>query len=124
MHKADFKEMTGEQIVSVAKEKKDSGCTLVVIVGYYDKEGKPVITYSYDVNGAIETFCCRGESTLPTITGIYGLAAEMFEEEISELMEVKFEGLDKKGRLFLPEEFDGSGQILVTSMSELRKNIK
>jgi len=121
MHKADFREIKKEEIISIAGQKKESGCPLVVIVGYMDKEGKPVIAYSYDVGGEIETYKCIGENKLPSITGIYGVAAEWFEEEIEELMEVEFEGLQRKGRLFLPDDFDGSGQIIVLPMSELTK---
>lgn len=121
MHKADFRDITKEQIIKIAEEKKRNGCFLTVIVGYHDKDGKPVIAYSYDSNGDIETYKCSNENVLPSITPVYGAAAEWFEEEISELMEVKFEGLEKKDRLFLPEEFDGSGQIIVTPLSELRE---
>jgi hypothetical protein len=32
------------------------------------------------------------------------------------------EGLKKLGRLFLPDDFDGSGQILVLPISELKKS--
>lgn len=123
MHKADFREINKDQITRIAKEKKHNGCSLVVMTGYVDKEGKAVIAYSYDSKGAVETFKCIGENEVPSITDVYGTAAEWFEEEISELMDVTFTGLCKKGRLFLPEEFDGSGQILVAPMSELRKKI-
>lgn len=121
MHDADFREINSEEVIGIAKEKKNSNCPLVVIIGYVDKDSKPVISYSYDVNGAIETYKCQNVTTIPSITGIYGTAAEWFEEEISEFMGTKFKGLENKGRLFLPEEFDGSGQIIVTPLSELRK---
>mgnify|MGYP000953344726 CR=1 FL=1 len=119
MHKADFKEITTDDVVRIASGMKSKGCSIVTITGYVDKESRPVVAYSYDVNGNVETYSLRGENVIPSITGIYGIAAEWFEEEITELMKVDFDGLDNKGRLFLPEEFDGSGQILVTPMSEL-----
>ena len=38
------------------------------------------------------------------------------------MMNMKFDGLNRSGRLFLPEEFkDGEGQILVMPLSELKK---
>lgn len=120
MHKADFRDISKGEIVKKAEEMKKNGCTLTVITGYVDKEGNPVISYCYDVDGELETYKLSGEKNIPTITGVYGTAAEWFEEEISELMDVKFEGLEMKGRLFLPDEFDGSGQIIVSSLSELR----
>lgn len=119
MHKADFREITKDDVVRVASEMKSKGCSIVTIAGYVDKENKPVVAYSYDVNGNVVTYSLIGESVIPSITGIYGVAAEWFEEEITELMKVDFDGLNNKGRLFLPDEFDGSGQILVTPMSEL-----
>lgn len=121
MHVSDFRDINKDKILSIAKEMKEKGCPLVVIIGYTDKEGRPVIAYSFDDSGNIITFRCLNEYKLPSITGIYKTAAAWFEEEISELMGVEFEGLEKKGRLFLPEEFDGSGQILVSTLSELRK---
>lgn len=121
MHKADFSDISKSMIPEIAKKMKGNGCSIVVITGYTDKEGKPVVAYSYDVDGEVKTYKCTGEWKVPSITDIYGTAAEWFEEEISELMGVEFEGLNKKGRLFLPEEFDGSGQIIVSPLSELRK---
>jgi Ni,Fe-hydrogenase III component G len=122
VHKASFKEIQKDDVVSLARDMKSKGCPLVVITGNADKEGNPIVSYSYDVNGAVETFSVKDQKFIPSITGIYGTAAEWFEEEIAELMDVGFDGLDKKGRLFLPEEFDGSGQILVSPLSELVKN--
>lgn len=121
MHKADFNEIGKEQIIEIAREKKEKGCSLTVIVGYTDKEGEPVIAYSYDDNGSIQTYKCTNEKSVESITPVYETAAEWFEEEISELMGIEFAGLEKKDRLFLPEEFDGSGHIIVSSLSELRK---
>lgn len=122
MHKADFKEIRNDEVVKIAEKMKMEKYQLTVITGYADKEGKPVISYSYDVGGNIQTYKLTGDETIPSITGVYGAAAEWFEEEIAELMGIEFEGLDKKDRLFLPEEFDGSGQIIVSSLSELAKN--
>lgn len=121
MHKADFRDINKKQILSTAEEMKKKGCALVVISGYVDKEGKTCLAYSYDVGGAVVTYKCTGENSVPSITEVYGTAAEWFEEEISELMGVEFKGLKNCGRLFLPEEFDGSGQIIVSSLEELRK---
>lgn len=123
MHKAYFRETGKGEILDIARQKKNEGCSLAVIVGYVDGEGKPVIAYSYDVGGNIETYSCIGENVVPSITCIYGTGAEWFEQEIEELMGVKFEGLKKKDRLFLPEDFDGTGNILVTPMSELKKSV-
>jgi Ni,Fe-hydrogenase III component G len=119
MHKADFNDIDKSMILQVARKMKSNSCPLAAIVGYVDKEGKPVVAYSYDVNGDVKTYKCTGEKKVPSLTNIYGTAAEWFEEEISELMDVEFEGLVNKGRLFLPEEFDGSGQIIVSPLSEL-----
>lgn len=121
MHRADFSDISKNMIPEIAKKMKGNGCSLVVIAGYADKEGKPVVAYSYDVDGEVKTYKCTGEWNVPSLTGIYGTAAEWFEEEISELMGMEFEGLNKTGRLFLPEEFDGSGQIIVSPLSELNK---
>ena len=72
----------------------------------------------------IESYHVVGETVLPSIGGIYDVAAEWPEREINELFGVTFEGLDVSQRLFLPEdmlETQGKGQIMVTPLSELRK---
>lgn len=122
MHESNFREISKNEIRSISKEMKDKGNTIVAITSYLDDEKKPVITYSYDANGDIKSFKCIGESRVLSITDIYGTAAEWFEEEINELMGIEFEGLEVKNRLFLPDEFDGSGEIIVSSLSELKKN--
>ncbi|MFY9277131.1 MAG: NADH-quinone oxidoreductase subunit C, partial [Clostridium sp.] len=54
-------------------------------------------------------------------TSIY-IGAAWFEEEIEEVMPVKFIGLKRSGRLFLPDEFkNGEGKILVLPLNELKK---
>ena len=58
---------------------------------------------------------------ISTVTNIYK-GAQWFEEEIQEMMPLKFEGLIFSGRLFLPEEFkEGEGQILIMPLNELKK---
>lgn len=122
MHGADFREISSNEVLKIAKEKKQKEYPLVVITSFMDKDDKPVVCYSYDVDGAIQTYKCIGESALPSIVDIYGVAAQWFEEEINEFMGVEFKGHKIERRLFLPDEFDGSGQILVKPMSELRIN--
>ena len=59
---------------------------------------------------------------LPSIESVYDLAAQWAEREISELIDVTFEGLDTSKRLFMPDNLlEGNGQILVTPLAELRK---
>ena len=61
----------------------------------------------------------EGEDEIPTATEVYKGAA-WFEEEIQEVMPLKFLGLKASNRLFLPEEFkNGEGKILVLPLDEL-----
>jgi hypothetical protein len=95
---------------------------LLMIHGFVDKEGVNVINYQYEVGNCVESYTIKGESVLPTISHIYDLAAAWPEEELFELMGIKFEGLNMRGRLFLPDTMlEGQGQIIVTSLSELRE---
>ncbi|MBZ4662351.1 MAG: Respiratory-chain dehydrogenase, 30 Kd subunit [Caloramator sp.] len=115
-------EIKKEDIVPLAKKMKENGHRLVMIHGFVDKEGKHVVNYQYEVGNCIESYTVKGEDILPSISEIYDVSASWPEEELYELMGVKFEGLNMRGRLFLPDTMlEGQGHILVTPLDELRK---
>ncbi|MBE6911403.1 MAG: NADH-quinone oxidoreductase subunit C [Ruminococcaceae bacterium] len=114
--------ITKDDVVPTAKKMREQGIPLAMIHGFINDEGKPNISYEYEVGSGIESYTVDGEESLPSIAGIYDLAAEWPEREIMELMEVTFEGLDTSKRLFMPDTMlDGQGQILVTPMDDLIK---
>lgn len=124
MHKTDITYINKDEIVKTAEEMLKEKRRLVIMNGYVDKEGNNVVAYNFDIDGNIKTFICKGEKVFPTITHIYKGSAQWCEEDICEVMDVEFQGLDKGDRLFLPDDFDGSGQILVTPIEELRNKYK
>ena len=112
--------ITKDDVIPTAKKMRENGIALAMIHGFINDEGKPNISYEYEVGNGIESYTVDGEESLPSIAGIYDLAAEWPEREIMELMEVTFEGLDTSKRLFMPDTMlDGQGQILVTPMDDL-----
>lgn len=114
--------ITKDQIVETAQKMRDSNEILVMIHGYYDKDGTPVITYDFGTGEVLSEYEVRGEKVLPTITHIYSKAAEWPERELMELMDVTFEGCPVEDRLFLPDNLlSGKGQILVSTVDELKK---
>lgn len=121
MHDFKGKYISKEEIIPVAEKMLKEKRRLLIMNGYIDKEEKKVIAYNYCIDGDVETYLCSGYDSIPSITGIYGGSAQWCEEEISELMSIEFEGLKKSGRLFLPDDFDGSGQILVLPIDDLKK---
>ena len=85
------------------------------------KEKSNIIVYTLEYDEFRKHYHIEGENILPTITNIYK-GAQWFEEEIQEVMPVKFEGLVFSGRLFLPDEFkEGQGQILIMPLNKLKK---
>jgi len=124
LHKTNITNISKEEIMPLAEKMSSEKRRLVIMNGYVDTEGKNSIVYNYDVEGKVETFICRGYDSFPSITSIYKGSAQWCEEEICEMMQIEFEGLNKSGRLFLPDDFDGTGQILVTPLAELKKNNK
>lgn len=109
-------------LIAYAKEVKDKGGRLVAINGYINDENKNVVAYTFEYENIRETKFVKDESEIPTLTGIYKGGTQWFEEEVEEMMPLKFIGLEKSGRLFLPEEFEnGEGQILVMPLEELKK---
>lgn len=110
-----------KDIILKVQEVRNKEGRLVAINGYVDEIKENVVVYTLEYDDVRMHYRVRGEEVLPTITNIYK-GAQWFEEEIQEMMPLKFEGLIFSGRLFLPEEFKGGeGQILIIPMSELKK---
>lgn len=113
-------DITKDEVIPTAKRMREAGVLLVMIHGHIEKDGTPIVSYEYEVGSGVESYTVVGESVLPSIAPIYDLGAEWPEREISELMEITFEGLDTSKRLFMPDTMlDGQGQIIVTPMDEL-----
>ncbi len=111
-----------EELRPLAEKLRAQGVPLSMIHAYFEDDGKPNVSYEFEMNGGIESYVVEGESTIPSLHDIYDLGAEWPEREINELMGLTFEGLDTSKRLFLPDTmFEGQGQILVTPMDELIK---
>ena len=120
-------QITRDQVVPLAERMKKAGRYLVMIHGWLDKDGQPVVSWDYSVPPAIEKYQVVGETKFPSISGIYDTAASWPERELNEIFGFEFEGLDMSKRLFLPEdmlEAQGKGQIMVTPLSELVDNMK
>lgn len=114
--------ITKDQIVPVAEKMRAESVQLIMIHGYLDNDGTPVISYEYSMGPMVDSYEVRGESVLPSIEPVYDLAAQWAEREITELIGVTFEGLDTSKRLFMPDNLlEGNGQILVMPLAELRK---
>ena len=114
-------EIQKDDIVSKVQEVRDKGGRLVAINGYIDAKKNNVVVYTLEYDEVRKHYHVNGENVLPTVTNIYK-GAQWFEEEIQEMMSLKFEGLIFSGRLFLPEEFKaGEGQILIMPLNELKK---
>ena len=114
--------ITKDQIVPVAEKMKADGVQLIMIHGYLDNDGTPVISYEYSMGPLVDSYEVRGENVLPSIEPVYDLAAQWAEREITELIGVTFEGLDTSKRLFMPDNLlEGNGQILVMPLAELRR---
>lgn len=112
--------ITKDEIIPIAEKMRAEGVVLAMIHGYVNDEGKPNVSYEYQIGTGIESYTVDGESVLPTISHIYDQGAAWPERELMELIEVTFEGLDASKRMFMPESMlDGQGQIFVTPMEDL-----
>ena len=112
--------ITKDQIRPIAEKMRAQKVHLTMIHGFINDEGKPNVSYEYDLGTTIESYPVDGEEVLPSIVDIYDLGAEWAERELMELMEVTFEGLDTSKRLFMPDSMlSGQGHIIVTPMKEL-----
>ena len=116
--------ITKDEIIPTAERMRKEGRALAMIHAYFEKDGSANVSYEYEIDPDIQSYTVVGESVLPSIAGIYDLAAEWPEREIMELMDIKFEGVDTTKRLFMPDTmFEGQGQILVTPMEQLIEKV-
>lgn len=121
MGNISIEEIQRSDIILKVQEVRDKEGRLVSINGYINESKKNVVVYTVEYDNVRKHYRVTGEEVLPTITSIYK-GAQWFEEEIQEMMPLKFEGLIFSGRLFLPEEFkSGEGQILIIPLNELKK---
>ena len=104
MKKIITEKISKDEIVKKVREVREKEGRLVAINGYVNKEKSNIIVYTLEYDEFRKHYHIEGENILPTITNIYK-GAQWFEEEIQEVMPVKFEGLVFSGRLFLPDEF-------------------
>ena len=116
-------DITKDEIVPLARQKRSEGVFLIMIHGMLNKDGQADISYEYANGPDIDSYHVVGETTVPSISSIYDVAAEWPERELNELFGWTFEGLDVSKRLFLPEDMledQGKGQIFVKPLEELR----
>ena len=112
--------ITREEVLPVAEKMRADGVRLAMIHGHIDDDGKPVVSYEYEIGEGIESYRLEGEKKIPSISAIYDAGAEWPEREIMELMDVTFEGLDASKRLFMPKsKIEGQGHIIGTPMDQL-----
>ncbi|MEG1003091.1 NADH-quinone oxidoreductase subunit C [Clostridium sp.] len=122
MHEFDCSYINKDEIFKISEKMLEDKRRLVIMNGYINDKGENVICYNFDINGNIVTYKIVNEKEIPSITNVYKESASWCEEEIEEMMNVKFIGLKRGGRLFLPEEFKNfEGQILVMPLDELKK---
>lgn len=122
MQKTQIESITKDQVVPTAEQMKKDGRQLIMIHAFMEKDGTPVVMYDYSLGEIVRECEVRGEHVLLTISGIYDQAAAWPEREINELMDISFDGLDTSERLFMPDNLlEGKGQILVTPISEIKK---
>ena len=110
-----------DKMINEKETKKKNGERIVGNNGYINEQGQMIVVYTIEHDEIREILKLEDQSEIPTATSIY-IGAAWFEEEIEEVMPVKFIGLKRSGRLFLPDEFkNGEGKILVLPLNELKK---
>ena len=112
--------ITKDEVIPLAEKMRAQGVTLAMIHAFKEDDGTPNVSYEYQTEKGVDSYTVEGESVLPSISGIYDLAAEWPEREIMELMDITFDGVDTSERLFLPESMlNEQGQIMITSIDDL-----
>ncbi len=107
-----------DKLINELETNVKNGGRLVCINGYVNEDGQMIVVYTIEHDEIREILKLEDQSEIPTATSIY-IGAAWFEEE---MMPVKFIGLKRSGRLFLPDEFkSGEGKILVLPLNELKK---
>ena len=93
-----------DKLINELETNVKNGGRLVCINGYVNEDGQMIVVYTIEHDEIREILKLEDQSEIPTATSIY-IGAAWFEEEIEEVMPVKFIGLKRSGRLFLPDVF-------------------
>ena len=102
-----------DKLINELETNVKNGGRLVCINGYVNEDGQMIVVYTIEHDEIREILKLEDQSEIPTATSIY-IGAAWFEEEIEEVMPVKFIGLKRSGRLFLPDEFkSGEGKMVL-----------
>ena len=121
MKKIITEKISKDEIVKKVREVREKEGRLVAINGYVNKEKSNIIVYTLEYDEFRKHYHIEGENMWLEFRRVL-FRSQWFEEEIQEVMPVKFEGLVFSGRLFLPDEFkEGQGQILIMPLNELKK---
>ena len=110
-----------DKLINELETNIKNGGRLVCINGYINEQGQMIVVYTIEHDEIREILKLEDQSEIPTATSIY-IGAAWFEEEIEEVMPVKFIGLKRSRKLFLPDELKkGKKKILVLPLNELKK---
>ena len=63
-------EITKDEIVPLARQKRSEGVFLIMIHGFLDKDGRPDISYEFANGPDVDSYHIVGETTVPSISSM------------------------------------------------------
>jgi hypothetical protein len=102
LHKINIEFISSEQVDRMAKEMKSGNARLLSINGYADIDRELKVVYNFEVSKEnVKSYICIVDDEIISLKDYFGKFVTAYEEEIMEIIPVKFIGVEEKS-MFLP----------------------
>ncbi|MCL2322955.1 MAG: hypothetical protein FWC47_12740 [Oscillospiraceae bacterium] len=104
MHKINIEYISSEHVDKMANDMKSEDARLLSINGYVDVDRDSKVVYNFEISKEnVKTYICRADGEIVSLKDYFGKFVIAYEEEIMEIIPVKFIGVQEKP-MFLTED--------------------
>lgn len=118
MHKVNIEYISSAQIDIMGSEMKGEGAKLLSINAYVDTDRIPRVVYNFELSKEnVKTYICRVDDELTSLKKYFGKFVVAYEQEIMEIIPVKFIGIEEKP-MFLSKDSNLRGKLFTVPVLE------
>ncbi len=118
MHKINIEFISSAQVGKMADEMKSDKARLLSINGYVDIDGVPKVVYNFEISKEnVKSFICKVDDLMISLKDHFGKFVMAYEQEIMEIMPVKFTGVEEKP-MFISKDSTLRGQLFTVPILE------
>gem|GEM_PF-6396557 len=118
MHKINIEYISSAQINIMTDNMRHEGTRLLSINAYIDINGVTKVIYNFEISKEnVKTYICRVDGEMISIKDCFGEFAAAYEQEIMEIIPLKFIGVEEKS-MFLSKDSNLRGQLFTVPVLE------